>query len=486
MARIGCQEPTFSTVGEWAWSDGPEAVEMFEGYGARFLPSQAWEMSVYLARNERGRMAARTIALSKPRQNGKSYAARYYAVWMAAVEGLKVLYTAHHGKTSRKMFKAVEEIFKSHRDLRRLLKPGRAGIYRAAGSEGFYLQGWSDEDGSAHPGGAIEFQTRTNGGARGDTYDIVIVDEAQELTDEQMEALKPTTAAAESGDPQMIYLGTPPNSKCPGTVFRDMHDRAHAGTGGSAWWIEWAASEVGDPRDPERWYRCMPGLGALVERDTVADAADTMSPAGFAREFLGWWSPVSAASPAIGRPAWDALASASVPGKGRDYYAVKFSPDGASAVIAGCRRPKKGAPFVEVVEAGSCERGTGWVLRSVRARLPRAAAVWVDGGSRAVLLVDELVGEGADPDKLRRAKTADMADAAAALADAVKAGELRHKGQPGLSDCAARCPKRPIGSQGGWSFAAGAGTAPEPMEAVALALLASKKKGKKKGKGLIG
>ena len=41
----------------------------------------------------------------------------------------------------------------------------------------------------------IEFSTRTDGGARGGSYQVVVIDEAQELTETQLDALLPTASA---------------------------------------------------------------------------------------------------------------------------------------------------------------------------------------------------------------------------------------------------------------------------------------------------
>ena len=94
--KTGNQKPTFSVVGDYAYSLGHEVVEMFEeDGGATFYPSQKTELEYMLARNEDDSPAALSIGISKPRQNGKSYSARYYAAYMADFEHRQVLYSAH-------------------------------------------------------------------------------------------------------------------------------------------------------------------------------------------------------------------------------------------------------------------------------------------------------------------------------------------------------------------------------------------------------
>ena len=90
--RTGNQDPTFSNIGEYSYSDGDAVAEMFiEDGGATFYPAQRQELILMLARNEDGSPSAQTIAISKPRQNGKSYSARYYAVYMADFEHRQVM-----------------------------------------------------------------------------------------------------------------------------------------------------------------------------------------------------------------------------------------------------------------------------------------------------------------------------------------------------------------------------------------------------------
>ena len=90
--KTGRQTPTFEKIGDYAYSYGAEVADMFaEDGGATFYPAQLHELELMLARNADGSPAATTIGLTKPRQNGKSYTARYYAIYMAVFEHRDVL-----------------------------------------------------------------------------------------------------------------------------------------------------------------------------------------------------------------------------------------------------------------------------------------------------------------------------------------------------------------------------------------------------------
>lgn len=457
MKRYGRQTPTFERVGICDHSDGPDAVALFEGYGVRFIPAQEYEMELYLAKNELGECEAITIGLSRPRQNGKSFAARYYALWCAFVEGRSVLYSAHNGSTTRKMFKFMCDFIEAHEDFRRKLKPGGQGIYKAQGSEGIYLA----------DGTIIEFSTRTNSGARGGTYDVIIVDEAQELTDEQRDAMMPTTIASDSGDPQMIYIGTPPNTKCPGTVFRDLHDRAHADELGDAWWLEWAATEVGDPRDTDRWYECNPMMGYRIKERSMRNAADTTAPDSFAREYLGWWDASTAAvEHVISEKAWALCETDEPPEPSVTCAGVKFGPD--RATLAYCLRPAEGASYVEWVDTRPLSEGVGWVAAWLDARRDKVATVAIDGGSTAALTT-RLADAGFPKRAVVVAGPRDMARAASMLSNAVAERDLAHYGQDELTASATLTARRRIG-QDGFGFEDAGGADATLIEACALAL----------------
>lgn len=460
MARIGSQEPTFKHVGEYAFSAGEKACAYFSKHGARFYDSQKLEFELMLARDEHGGFAAKSLCITKPRQNGKSYAARWYAIWMAMVCGRHVLYSAHHSRTSRDMFKQIVDMVEADEKFSSAVK----SIYRAGGYEGLYFTNL----------GCIEFQTRTNSGGRGGTYSVIIMDEAQELTPAQQDAILPTVSAAgeisEGGsEPQKIYIGTVPGPECQGTVFRDMHDRVHAGES-DVWWLEWGAVgeklEDIDTDDVDLWYACNPAMGRRMRESTVKDEHDTMSRDGFARERLGWWSP-TAGKPltAIPEKLWDGLATDRPPQDGSVGYGVRFSVDGSEVCLAAALKHEDGV-HVEVVRRENTSAGLTWLAEFIAERRDRACTCVIDGKSGVQALVDRL--ERMPKGYLHVASAQDAVSAASTLLDCINEKTLSwYAPQGDLRDSAVTSIRRNIGNNGSWGFG---GENPTPVTAASLAV----------------
>jgi len=460
--RYGNQHPTFEVISDYDHSSGERLCEVYERWGTRFYPCQKRELTLFMARDEENRFASRTICISKPRQNGKSFSARKYAITMAA-KGKHVLYSAHNGSTVRKMFKLIADECDQTKDLARRVK----SIYRAAGTEGVYF----------HNGGCIEFQTRTNSGARGETYDVIIVDEAQELTYDQLDAIKPTTLASESGDPQMIFVGTPPNEKCAGDVFADYHEAAHAGKAGSMWWMEWAVDVVPDLSDRaaalELAYRTNPALGYRIREDVMLDAIDgyVMKPDSFAREYLGRWNPsLRVADFLITSMAWHATVGAPPKRHDKLAYGVRFTSDGRSVSLAAAVTTQDGC-HVEFIRTEPTVVGIGWLVDWLVTRRDKAAAVAIDGRADAVDLGQQLVAAGMPKGAVMVARTGDAIAADAMLVNAVNDGRLTHLDDPALAESALGATRRPIGKDGGFGFG---GECPERLDACALAMWAAR------------
>lgn len=482
--KTGRQEPTYSVIGDYAYSYGSEVVEMFEEEGgATFYPSQKMELELMLARNKNGEPSALTIGISKPRQNGKSYSARYYATYMGVFEHRQVLYSAHHSTTTNKMFNALCNLFENperYPDFAADVKK----VSHVRGYEGIYFKDWKDEDGRIHDGGCIEFATRTNSGARGGTYSVIIIDEAQELTNEQQEAMLPViSAASEVADvekmPQQIFVGTPPGASCHGTVFREMYKTAHSEEKGNVWWLEWSVEAkslealiVDADKAIALAYETNPAMGYRIAEKTVLNEYETMSLDGFARERLGWWTPTiqADANYAINHKKWAECASDAPKPEGKTAYGVKFSADGAVVSLCGAVIDESGMIRISLIDMKNTGQGTQWLADWLNERYKKASCVVIDGRNGVDVLIDKIKDVWIQKHSVIKASMKDVVAAVGMLTDAINEDKLTwYIKQDVLNDSAVTSTKRPIG--GGWGFG---GENSTPIEACSLALWGAK------------
>lgn len=447
MARLGNQQPTWQHVGEYATSAGDKACAYFAKHGARFYESQKLEFELMLARDGDGGFAAKSLAITKPRQNGKSYAARWYVTWMAMVCGKRCLYSAHHSRTSRDMFKQLVDMLEADEKFNAELDY----IYRAGGYEGIYFR----------KGGCIEFQTRTNSGGRGGTYSVLVLDEAQELTPAQQDALLPTVSASGeiadgASEPQKIYIGTVPGPECQGTVFREMHDRVHAGES-DIWWLEWGAQgeklEDVDVNDVDLWYACNPAMGRRMRESTVKDEHDTMTRDGFARERLGWWSPTAGkVEYAVDRKRWRDLTVDAAPDTwDKQAYGVRFTPDGKFVALSVCVAAEDTA-HVEFIREAMTYDGTDWLVEWLAERRNKFAAVAIDGKADVQDLYQRLVRAGVPRLAIMVARPQDAISASGMALNAINDKRLTHVDDEALTESVTSAVRRKIGNGGGFGF----------------------------------
>src|SRR5690606_5799410 len=142
-------------------------------------------------------------------------------------------------------------------------------------------------------GGSVEFAARSKSSGRGFSVDVLIMDEAQEFSDDAYEALLPTISA--SANPQQILTGTPPGPTQNGEVFARFRESALDGTcpiGTS--WIEWSCTGRSvNLNDRANWAATNPALGIRLSWDFTEGERASFSDEGFARERLGMWDGVA-------------------------------------------------------------------------------------------------------------------------------------------------------------------------------------------------
>ena len=492
MDRRGNQKPTYSVIGDYYDSNGEEVAEVFEEEGgASFYPCQKFELTLMLAVDELGAPAATSIGISKPRQNGKSYSARNYAAYKADFEHKRVLYSAHHSATTHKMFLELLNLFENS-DRYPEFTADVKYIVKARGLEGIYFKDWKDDDGVMHEGGCIEFQTRTNSGARGGTYSVIIIDEAQELTEDELAAILPTISAAADADdfsamPQIIYLGTPPDDTCHGTVFKGLHDKAHLpDPPKTTWWLEWGIDDIKDISESnviDLAYQTNPAMGYRITERVVMNEFNSMAIDKFARERLGWWSPIAEKKMdyAIDSKVWDSCKSDELKPDGKTAYGIKFSADGSEVVLCGAVIPEIGLPRISLIERKPTGLGTQWLADWLNVRYDKASCVVIDGRNGVDVLIDKISQVWRMKGSVLRPTAKDMIAAVGLIMDALNEGTITwYSQQTDLRESAISSTKRPIG--GGWGFG---GDNSCPIEACALAFYGAKTSKRNPGKKML-
>lgn len=417
-------------------------------------------MDYWLTRTPEDKFAFTSCGLPIPRQNGKNAVLEMREWYGLCIIGEKILHTAHRVDTARKAFLRLVTFFENpaHPELTELV----VSIRRTNGQESILLTN----------GGMIEFSSRVNGGSRGSTYDVVIFDEAQELTDDQMEAIMSTMAAAPKGNRQMIFTGTPPSPVSPGTVFGRRRKNALSDEPGRICWLEWSVDKVGDVWDKTRWYETNPALGIRIEEEFTEEECRTLSVEGFARERLGWWSDVSGLNSVIKRDAWfrGTIDKAPDPqGDEKLAYGVKFTPDGSKVALSVAVKAPGEKTLVECIDYSLCLNGINSLANWLIERKDKCSVVVIDGKSNTGALVRKLQDGGFPKKAIILANSNDVCSAASVLLNAVEEDEIQHIEQQTLDESAISAQKRTIGTNGGFGFGDGVADC-APIESVSFAL----------------
>lgn len=462
---IGSQEPRIKIEPERATTDGEDAALLMAEYGQKLDKWQADILDCWLGRDESGKRNVTSGGVSCPRQNGKNACLEAREFYGMVVDGEKILHTAHQVRTSKKSFRRLAAMFtdKRHPEITDIVKQIR------------YTNG--EEQIELDNGGSIEFSARSRQAARGfDGISLVVYDEAQELTDDQVEAIMATLSASATGTRQILYTGTPPYPGCPGEVFRRRRTVCTTDAGKHDSWHEWsvAADSIDKIKidDPTLWYMTNPALGIRLDEEFTAEEMRSMSPDGFARERLGWWAPTISREEnyAIPEAVWDACKSPEPKPEGKTAYGVKFSADGAEVCLCGAVIPKAGKARISLIERRQTGSGTQWLADWLNERYTQASCVVIDGRNGVDVLVDKIAGTWRIKGAVIRPTARDVIASVSTLTDALNEQTVTwYEGQEMLRESAVTSVKRPIA--GGWGFGGDNAT---PIEAAALALWGAK------------
>lgn len=214
--RIGRQTPTQSVVLPYYETRGQEAIDFYNSSGRTAQEWQELLVSDILATNDEGLWVHTKFGYSVPRRNGKNEIVAIREVY-GLIKGERVLHTAHRTITSSSASKRLASIL-SGMGYVEIARPKKGETYKKA----FTFSKQFGLERIVMPGecsGSCDFPTRSSKGGLGEGFDLLVIDEAQEYTDDQESALK--YVVTDSKNPQTIFCG---NSRLSGDKSRELLD----------------------------------------------------------------------------------------------------------------------------------------------------------------------------------------------------------------------------------------------------------------------
>lgn len=278
--------------------------------GLTLMPWQRLAARYMTGLSGRDRWAFREVAIVVARQNGKT-TLLVPLILMALRNGLSVLHTAQNRDLPRQTFLRVASLVAG--------LPEIDSVRKANGQEEIL----------AVNGGRYKL-VAPNSNVRGESADLVLIDEVREQHDhELMDAILPTTMARRN--PQIIYLSNAGDDDS--LVLNELRKRRE--TDRRLAYLEWSAGPERALDDREGWAEANPSLGVsyLTEESLEAFLAKG-PPASFETENLCRWV-ISMKPRLVSDLAWQSAHGTLEPAR-RPGLAISMDPSGrrASAAIA--------------------------------------------------------------------------------------------------------------------------------------------------------
>lgn len=442
--RKGRQTPTQSVVLPYFVTKGQEAID---SYNQSSRIAQEWQellLCDILAVNKDGLWTHTKFGYSVPRRNGKNEIAAIRELW-GLEHGERILHTAHRTTTSSSASKRLANIL-NEKGYTEIARPKLGEKYKKAYtySKQFGLERITLLD---EGGGSCDFRTRSSKGGLGEGFDLLVIDEAQEYTDDQESALK--YVVTDSKNPQTIFCGTPPTPVSSGTVFVKLRKATLAGKTANGGWAEWSVEKQSNVRDKELWYETNPSLGTIFTERSILDEVGT-DDVDFNIQRLGLWLKYNQKS-AISKTEWAEMKAKTLPKlTGPMFVGIKYGNDGMHVALSIAIKTKTGKVFVETVDCRDVKSGNMWIVKFLQN--PSIRKVVVDGANGQRLLADEMKEYKLKAPVLPKVNEIIVANAS--FEQGIFQTNISHMGQPSVEQIVSNCEKRAIGSNGGFGYKA--------------------------------
>lgn len=474
-SRLGAQRPRICHVPKYVSTSGEEAIDLAADAGLILDDWQQFVLTESLGERPDGKWSAPSVGLVVGRQNGKGAILEARELWGLFLGGERlIIHTAHLQKTATQHFERMKALIRNSSFLSKRV-PNR-GMPSGKGSEAIRTV----------DGATIFFATRSGGGGRGLTSDLLVFDEAMYLSDTDVNALVPSLSARTmTGNIQMWFTGSAvdcEDTAQDGVPFARVRE-AGIGQERSTAFFEWSLpyddpTQVPDEvaADPESHRITNPGYGIRISPEWVEhEMTVVMSARGSRVERLGvgaWPETSEDADWVIPRAVWASCAERNQENriKGAPAFAIDVSPDRSWAAIGVAGRREDKLWQFAIAEH---RRDTRWVVdRCVELqREHQPVGFVVDARSPAASLIDDL--ERADV-RIVKASTEDYGNACGAFFDAVVNGDVRYPWpMQDLDDALSAAKAMPLGDRWKWARRSPTGADITPIVAVTLALWGS-------------
>ena len=443
--RYGNQTPTHSVVLPYTVTKGPAALDLYRESGREPQEWQTLIVSDLLATNDDDLWVHPKYGYSVPRRNGKGEILTIRELYGISI-GEKICHTAHRTTTSSSASKRLADLLKAM-GYTEVYRPKKNEVYETSYtySKQFGLERITLLD----TGGSVDFRTRTSAGGLGEGFDLLIIDEAQEYTDDQQSTLQ--YVVSDSPNPQIILCGTPPTAVSKGTVFPNLRESCLTGSAEEVGWAEWSVDQQSDVNNVDLWYLCNPAMGfQLNERKIKAeDKTDTID---YNIQRLGLWIKYSQKS-VITEVEWLALEVEKVPVRtSKKFLGIKYGVDGSNVAMSIAFRGDNDKIFVECLDCRPARIGNDWMV-DIMVHMQDLGGVIVDGANGQKLL-EEAMKNAKIKQKPVLPTVGNIIVANALFEQALEGATICHKAQPSLVLSATNCEKRAIGSNGGFGYKA--------------------------------
>lgn len=427
-AVIGTQVPRVAVLPSGVVrSSGSDAAELAELGGMVLDPWQREVLTAGLAERADGLWAAFDVDLIASRQNGKNGGVEARELYGLVVLGEWFIHTSHLFTTTKESYFRLLSLIEYHPDLKEQL------VYQVASPASGYEMRFRG-------GGRIKFIARSRTSGRGLTGDVLVFDEAQDLSDDAQGALLPVVSARPN--PQVWRLGSAPGPDSLVWQRRRTHGRT-GGTGRLAY-FEYSADPEADLDDRAAWAQANPGLGIRVTEAVIEAERLAMSDEMFARERLSISPELVDGGRFIPADDWQWVCSPDVAPDGELVFGVDVSPErekGFASIVACDDRGR-----LEVVDS---RPGVAWLNERVaELGLRHRATVAVDSASPAHSFADGWERAGVTVERLT---SREMAGACGTFYDAVLTHSIQVRSSAVFDKAAAGARKRDSGDVWYWA-----------------------------------